>query len=290
LPKLDDFEMPNRQALVSLETTKLSKIMDVIAELNVLRRPIECDELENVMATLREWVSLVPDEIRLYTRNGDRRPFYRPCSELFISYFVTIILAQLLKHKERKGPSQTSVLSLVAASCIVSLYDEIHCREQTVYLLSMNGFFCMSAALPLIYYRPKLPRKDAARKQELGVLRAILTRMRDRYGGSDMVLGKINRLENDVDRLMKETRGPYASIQETEQVREPRNELFPFPTTMCENMEMLELASTPHYHFMANNIIPFGNEILAESIPFTDSYFMDDMLGSVDLSSFDIVG
>ncbi len=259
LPTLEDFEVPNVQSLVFLKSTKLCTIIRTTSEIHSARPPTQPEELTNIEVTLCDWVNHLPEELQLYDENGRRKTYYRPISEMFIQYFVSIILREMLRVRDEEGPWRASVLSLVAASCAVALYDEIHCHDETVFLPSINGFFCLAVALPLIHHVPQSAQKVANRRKELDVLRSIVIGMRDRYGDSDMVLGKIESLERSIQRITSEN-GGVGTTQPTFQ--EPclcAKELFPFPLTICDNMDLLQLAATPINQFISDNFAPFQN-------------------------------
>lgn len=136
------------------------------------------------------------------------------------------------------------------------LYEEIYYQEQACCLLPINGFFCMLASLPQLYYQPQSTEKKSLRQEEIEILRSIMRSMKPRYGGSEMVLTKVQRLEKEVQvsvqRHLQETGAsslPGDGILNTP--HQYLEELFPFPSTMCTHMDLIgnpgELTrETPH--------------------------------------------
>jgi hypothetical protein len=102
----------------------------------------------------------------------------------------------------------------------------------------------MLAAIPQIYYHPQTPAKERLREEELSVIRTILAQLRIKYGGCDMVLRKISRLQDEElqgrpsksllfdDRQALETWGelPFLSVS---------RQLFPFPAETFPNLDLL---------------------------------------------------
>jgi hypothetical protein len=266
LPTLDDFEIPNIQALVFLESTNLCIIINTIAELHLERRPIESVEFSNIRDALCDWISNLPDELRLYDEIGGRKTYCRPVYEIFIQYFVTIILAENLKYRDGERPWRVSISSVIAASCAAVLYDEIHCRDETIFLPWINGFFCLAVALPLCHYVPQSAAlKEASRRNDLNILRSIMMGMRGRYGDSDMILRKINNLERSIQRVMAEAGRPDPTPSGIHEPCARANELFPFPSTICDNMDLLQLATAPVDQFITENFAPIQNWPLDET-------------------------
>jgi hypothetical protein len=195
---IEDFDEDTLEAQSFIQTTKLSIIIGLISEGNLEKRPIQPEELTTITARPCDWTYELPEELRLHDAAGDRRRYHRPTSEMFIEYFVAVILSQNLMH-ERDKRWRISVLSIISSSCIVTLlYEEIYYREHAVCLLPIHGLFCTAAALPLTYYHSTSARRDSLRIKQIDMLRSILMTMKTTYGGSSMVLRKIDRLQRHV--------------------------------------------------------------------------------------------
>lgn len=233
--------------------------MSTVSEHQLERRPIQPEEFVKIVAALCDWMGHLPEQLGLYDENDRRMTYCRPISEMFIQYFVTIILRELLRYRDGKRTWRVSVSSLIAASCAVALYDEIHCRDETIFLPSIHGFFCLAVALPLIHHVPQFAPKEASRKRELHILHSIMKRMQDRYGDSEMVLRKMNNLEKSVQSARTETGGPNTTLSGIEEPYAYAKELFPFPPTMCDNMDLLQIATAPVNQFISDNFAPVQN-------------------------------
>jgi hypothetical protein len=240
-PTIKDFEVPNTQSLVFIETTKLCTIMAHIAELYMERQHIQKAELSSIDAALCEWVNNLPESVELYNAAGQRKAYYRPASEMFIQYFVAIVMSQMLRYKERDRPWRVSVPSRVAASCAAFLYDEILCREETVFLLSNHGFFCLAIFLPLICHHPQSEAERAVRERDIATIYSILNRMRDRYGDAGMVLEKMTNLRDAVEKGSRQNGDGSDFILQESDVQ--AKDLFPFPLDMCSEINLLSVTA-----------------------------------------------
>ncbi|EED24350.1 acetamidase regulatory protein, putative [Talaromyces stipitatus ATCC 10500] len=272
-PTLEDFEVPNMQSLVFIETTKLCTVMTRIAKLYMERHHIQQSELSSIDAALCDWVNSLPEDLRLYNANDQRKAYYRPASELFIQYFVVIVMSQMLRYKERDRPWRVSVVSRIAASCASFLYDEILCREETVFLLPNHGFFCLAISLPLICHYPQLEPESTVRKRDIAIVCSVLNKMRDRYGDADMVLEKMRRLRETVERSSRVNGGPDAIPSDIQGSDVRAKELFPFPLDMCREMNLLESVNAPDpQHSQNTGSLPLDEHT---DNPFFGLSFMD---------------
>ncbi|PYH91134.1 hypothetical protein BO71DRAFT_386260 [Aspergillus ellipticus CBS 707.79] len=259
---INDFDAKNIQSEASLHLVKLCSIIGQIADLELERRSVSSDEVLVLTQVLCRWLDELPDNLRLYDLDGIRKQFCLISSELFIKYFAAIIMLQLLQG----GADQqriTSVRSLVAASCIARLYEEIHFREQTKSLLSINGFLCMVASLPQIYYRPRCATKERMRKEEIGVLCTIMESMRCKYGGAEMVLHKIRGLQAKVDASMEQMETDTNGLSDsyiTQHERESLEKLFPFPLDMGSQMELIRRSAQTEPGLSMQSFLPMENE------------------------------
>lgn len=245
-----DFALISTEPHVLPEALKLSDTMTMIVEINSGQSPLNQETAAAIVTQLCDWIQNLPEELLLYDSLGRRRSFYRPACDLHITYFVVIILLQLAGKQAKRSCIAAS--SLTASHCIARLYEEIHCREETARLIQIHGFFCMVAAVPLICC-PRLPQEDdLARDEALGVIRQVLGRMKTRYGGSDLVLRKISRLENDVKKETEHgihdqaSTGEGASMWATSSIRNRLDELFPFPSSFCRHVDFSDVEGTNH--------------------------------------------
>lgn len=269
-----------------IQFTKLCTIIGEISELHLRRQPIDAGESSQLTQKLCKWVQEVPAELHLYDAGtGSRNKFSRAASELFIRYFAAIILLQRLQG-ELYPQRHTSIHCLIASSCMIRLYEEIVFREETCFLLPINGFLCMVASLPQIYYKPRSAEREAARKCEIDILCSVMKHMRGKYGGSEMVLRRILKLQRNVDASMEgRTLGPGAPGTPSSPISDGScgrlDELFPFPADMCSHMDLIQRGGDPE-EYSAQSFLPMENEwaswLLTEDLDFVDSLDMSNLI------------
>lgn len=194
--------------------------------------------------SLSSWIRDLPADLRLFDTSGLRRPYQFSVVELHIVYFSTLILLQALQiHGERKWP--TAVLSTVASSCIARLYEEIYYREHVCFLLPIDSFYCMVSVVPQLYYRPQCKVKKDLRQEELDIICSIVNKLQTRFGGASTVARNISRLQSELERLNNRSSLQAVSRQTgnaagtTNVMDEHAFELFPFPASLCPNMDLL---------------------------------------------------
>lgn len=238
--KISDFDTEDTQAHYFIHGSKVCSIIGNIADLDIRRKEVVPDEILELVLSLCRWIEELPTELRLYDAHGNRKEFCLMTSQIFILYFAAIIMLQLLQGASRQRA--TSLRSLIAASCISRLYEEINFRELTESLMPINGFFCMLASLPQIYYRPQCEEEEHVRQEEIEILCSILGKMRYKYGGSEMVLCKIRGLQAQIRASGEENatgcnQGSEYDMGDTENAYSKR--LFPFPMDMSSHMKLV---------------------------------------------------
>lgn len=256
-----DVELPTRDgsdisnlSLVFIESTKLCITINHISELHRDRKLLELEECSRIEVSLCDWVRGLSEELQLFDRNGKRKDYCRPVSELMIQYFVAIILCEFLRYRDRGGPRRVSVTSLLAASCAAALYEEIECRDEAVLLPHHNGFYCLIFGLPIIHYIPQSIERKAARHRDLAILRAILKGMDGRYGDAKWCMTLMENLKTSIDRA------PGSQRPENSEHLEPSavaTLLFPFPAEFCDNMALLEHTRVRNVEFSAESLDPW---------------------------------
>lgn len=225
--------------------TKLRDFLYSVHLSQIIRRVIEFDvqDLSEIVAMLHNWMQSLPADLVLYDSNGQRRPYCKSTNQLYIMYFAIIIFA-IFRCRPSDNRSRATLLTVASSSCMIRLFEELYHHEQISQLLPINGFFLMLAAIPQIYYHPQTAAKERLREEELSVIRTILGQLCIKYGGCDMVLRKICRLQDEElqgrpskpllfdDRQGLETFGelPLFSVS---------RKLFPFPAEMFPNLDLL---------------------------------------------------
>lgn len=246
--ELDDFEpeTPRAQALCFIETTKLSVILARISEIMSSEGPTS-SAMARIDIALTDWVANVPEEIRLFSADGRRLPYHRPSSELYILYFVAIILALMPRHpvgsRRMQQPPILSSCAALAASCAVSLYDEVNCHDDAVGLLPFHGFFCLAVSLPLICTRPTRPEDTSERQSKLGVLQSVVSAIRDGYGDAQAVLNKMDWLLKKTDSYEAVNNGNLVPPLRGRDPTVAYGILLPFPCSLCRDLDRVESIS-----------------------------------------------
>lgn len=185
----------------------------------------------------------------------------------------------------------TSTPSVVAAACVARLYDDINCREQASHLLHIHGFLSLVSAVVLIWYSPQSREKEALRKRDIGTIYSTLEAMRTKFGGARVLLDKIRRIQHDLESRRAHTGIPVLNggvplVPGPVTILEGRlDELFPFPLTFCENMDLLGLSRTSHTLFPTNEFAPVEWMSFGQSV---DSIFsIMDISDLISIDTFD---
>ncbi|KAH8422208.1 Transcription factor [Colletotrichum scovillei] len=242
-----DFVTQGVLTTVSLQFTGLMNVIGKLSELNTRKGvPVEA-EVESVITSLCEWKSGLPDVLRLYDADGTRRSYHRYTSELHIHYLTAIIIVQMLS-KSRHALWRTSHTSVLAATCIAELYEEIHYREDSSHLLSINGFMSSVAAIVLVFHRPDSSEKETIRKNGIESICSVLRVMSKKYGGARSVLQRIQGLQLQAERRqtsdhnLQDDTSSSSAPWVARSVHAHLRELLPFPLTFDENADILDLA------------------------------------------------
>lgn len=265
-----DFPLQGLRPVFAVQMTKLAKIVGSIADLIMKKIAVPDHEIASIVGSLCDWQHGLPDELRRFGTDGTPRPFHRHTSELFIHYFTCVILLQML-IKDPPMQWWTSATSVVAASCVAHLYEDINCREQASHLLHIHGFLSLVSAVVLISYSPQSREKEALRKKDIETIYSTLKAMRTKFGGARVLLDKIQRIQHDLEssRANPLMPGPVKILEDR------LDELFPFPRSFCENMDLLGPSQTLSTLFPTNEFVP------AEGMSFSQS--MDTMFSIMDM-------
>lgn len=149
-----------------------------------------------IAQSLVSWIAQLHPELRLYDAGGYRTKYHFPVSELHVEYFGTVILSQAMSRQfAKQWPYSTACL--IASACMASLYEEILYREQIALLGAMHAFWCLTAAIPLIYYKPETESMEIQREENLKIICSVVEQLQPRFGVSRTVAHKIQRLQRE---------------------------------------------------------------------------------------------
>lgn len=232
VPIMKDFDHPTVGAEAFIQTTNLCIIVGFVTEQVLQHREVQHSNFSAVTEHLQHFIENLPTSLHLYDETGQRKQYCRPASEVHILYFVCIILLEGASQSGGIGwcPTATSIL---ASSCAIRLYEEIEYRGHVNLLVSIHVFFCLVAAVPQIFHRPGDAAREDSRRAEVEILCSVLRTTIPRYPGAQHNLDKIRRLmtRSSANGDVNLSAGAAA---------DHLYRLFPFPNSMCDNMEILQ--------------------------------------------------
>lgn len=198
----EDFDVTNIQSRHFIADISLARIMGELAH-KFSRNITPAQEQMPIAELLSGWITELHPDLSLYDDNGARRSHYFPVAEIHIQYFGAVILSQAMSSKFSKQWA-CSTACLIAANCIAELYEEILYREEVCFLITMHSFWCLTAAIPLIYYKPENEEMEAQRKESLGVLCSVIEQLNHRFGIAKTVSRKINILQQERQKILEQ--------------------------------------------------------------------------------------
>lgn len=202
----EDFDVVNPQARNFIADVHLGRIMGSLAHGISQNIPSEQQDTP-IMELLTDWITKLHPDLHLYDRTGRRTTYRHPVTELHIEYLGTVILSQAMSYRSAKQ-WPCSVASLLAASCIASLYEEVLYRDQVAILTPMHPFWCLTAAIPLLYYKPETAALEAQRKEHLAALGSVIEQLRQRFGLANSVAHKMTLLEEQRNDIISQAVSP----------------------------------------------------------------------------------
>lgn len=167
-----DFEIMDTNSKVFLTDVRIAHIMGEVASKvsNPCSTPFDQAYILNLLS---DWVSQLAPDLSLYTCDGSRAKYRFAISEIHLEYLATLIISQALyRHLDKRWPC--SAACLVASTCMAKSYEEILCREDVANISNLHAFLCLTAAVPLLYYKPVTPEKEKQRRDDLSVLHSVI--------------------------------------------------------------------------------------------------------------------
>ncbi|KIW94736.1 uncharacterized protein Z519_04713 [Cladophialophora bantiana CBS 173.52] len=150
---------------------------------------------------------------------------------------------------------------------MVRLFEEMSYRDGVVYFLPIYNWFCVVDSVTQIYQHHAVQTKRKTVAEELDIIRDILKQLQSKWPSAIVVLDWINWIVSS-DRAADEvvvhfSKAQPASIHEEDGVEEPYlgsltlKTLFPFPPSMCPNMNLLTKGSaTEHQSGISHSDLP----------------------------------
>lgn len=275
LPTLDDVATPTLQARASIQLPRLLVNLSSIESLNTQRVPISSDQLDPIIFSLRCWLEELEDELRLHDERGERLPYNRATTEIFLFYFVCIILLYLLPGPHRHS-SLLCAASIIASSCIAQLYEELLHHEDVTYLLPIHGWVNLVAAVPQIYCIAKFPDLKPICDEELDTITAVSAELYNKFPSAGPVIRKISRfrqsgitfsgLGNPVG-----VRDRAENISSRDEVFSDLDRLFPFPDSISPKIDLLRPRADEGQDLMDTNFMPYNVDEMTWTFDWWDS-------------------
>jgi hypothetical protein len=163
-------------------------------------------------------------------------------------YFVVVITYFNL-FGDPRHLAASSLGTLVASSCVTRLYHEMYIRDDINFLLGVNTWYMMVAAVPQLRYN-SIPQQGDVCAQELDIIVKALEHMQIKFAGAAPVLRTINRLRASPTPVRIRPGSPTTSDERhtdfaTFNMNDLRG-LFPFPASFSPRLE-LTLADGPSW-------------------------------------------
>lgn len=246
-PSIADFDQSDISSLVFVHYASVISIWSEIADFGVRGVSASAADMERLTDSLCTWIVSLPDQIRLFGPTGQRLPYRQSVSELHMVYFVTIILIEALRIQKHEQWS-TSIASIIAASAVARLIEEVDCWEDLSSMSSTTTFYIMAASIPLIYHRPSRSDKKEGRQEELQILCSALEHMVPKWGGASVVRQNIEKIRTAVEWYASGQQSDIqaqATIDTTGTLQRPYRleDMLPFPTSLCSNMDLLDVGA-----------------------------------------------
>ncbi|OAG43117.1 hypothetical protein AYO21_02736 [Fonsecaea monophora] len=259
LPTLHDFAEADPDNELFLQRTKLCKILGSVSEAQYGRqqRPV-MEQIIHIGESLRDWIESLRPDLRLYDPMEQRA--YRPfVYQLHIMYFTGVILFYRLVE----NCLESLRVSVVAASAIATLFEEIYYRGDIISLLPINNWYCMVASVPLVHALVKFPDTNARHREDLAKVRLALQDMRANNPSSALILANVDRVQRSVlgdggnggvvqSHLPADASAGRPAFGDNMFCaglchRVDKLRLFPFPASLCPSMDLLCVNSAqPH--------------------------------------------
>ncbi|KAJ5644599.1 hypothetical protein N7507_010610 [Penicillium longicatenatum] len=285
--RLDDFECQNIQAELFMEFVKLNVIMGQIVDHHGQQGESQQVEVTAMLQSLRQWISDLPPQLRLYDGH-DRRPFRRDICELHVNYFVCIVVLCRL-YGGSLPPTTASATSLVASSCISHLFEELNFRDEINYLMPLNNWFLMVACAPQIQQNAACQGKDKLCTEELNKLIAALRHMHLKWPPVRILLGIIERLVIRSHQEINSLSHVSSFLLDSDYIGDTwtrliphadLRSLFPFPSSLSPRIQHVEVGSEENVDSLAmGRMVDLGNDDL-------DWIFHEYQLGFMEASIY----
>ncbi len=190
-----DFPEEHPDNNIFIERTKLCMIFGQLAD-GRYNPNLTYGDIVPIGQAFETWVRELPAELTL--QHADSKPFRRVVSELHILYYACLLIYQLSLMKVEPVSSSvrpTFEECVQTASHMISVFEEIQCRNEVLYLAPINAWFCYLAGVVQIRARATFSGQGAGFDDNLAVVRTVLQELSATVPSSALVLGNLNRAE-----------------------------------------------------------------------------------------------
>ncbi|KAJ6126796.1 hypothetical protein N7523_002408, partial [Penicillium sp. IBT 18751x] len=276
--RLEDFEIPDLQAELCIEYTKLNVILGRIVDCHGRKGEVSQEEALSLLQSLQNWIHNLPLKLHLFT-DQTRNPFRRDIYEVHVNYFVCVIVFFRL-FGYTFSPQTGSTASLVASSCIARLYQEIIYRDEINFLMPINNWFLMVGCAPQIRHNAACHGKDQLCGEELPILIDALRYMKLKWPPSEVLLDIVERLcrvEAAVSDDIEDGQDwqPAGTTEPDQLYLDHLEALFPFPSELSPRMVLVKGCGDELDQEMLDRMVEAGNDDL-------DWIFNEFQLGFLD--------
>ncbi|KAF2100887.1 hypothetical protein NA57DRAFT_65223 [Rhizodiscina lignyota] len=173
---IEDFDEPNFDARLFIAYVEACTILGDLTE-GVLRGNLGHARRLSLQSRLYSWIRDLPDELRVYKRNGGGlMPYNHKARQLHTLYFTALTLL----FRPAVPENAPSGAALLASSFTAGVYEDFLARGEVPTLAPVFTFHLMTAAYAqLAYY--KYPALWVRAESELGIISQCLVEMAKRY-------------------------------------------------------------------------------------------------------------
>jgi hypothetical protein len=144
---------------------------------------------------LATWIAELPTTFALYTQDGLRTPYSFSAADLYLTFYGAIITSHYLCSLQQTRQVPSLRAARISAVQMAMLYEEILCQDDVSLLNSLHSYWCLTAALPLLSYRPQSADSIVEREEKLKSLLSTVDHLRPRFGVTRSIATQIKQLQ-----------------------------------------------------------------------------------------------
>ena len=260
-PSIDDFDIPDINALAFIEFVK---IMDILADISEHknRRQVDDQYKQDTCAKLKSWINSLPECLKLYDSLGNRNLFHFAVIQLHIIYFTAVSFLHIIRVNAHNAPIAYTP-AMVASSFVAKLMDEMIAREEVDILPPYFNWMSMIAVIPQVFLLRKNVMVESC-KEEIEVFRTVVAKRVGKWKSAKYTEDNMTRMIN----TLQEAPPCDEYLAELDKQRSDVSTccfsdmqlLFPFPDDACSKMQLLQV--------LPDN----SNQFLEQALSFTAEF------------------